>query len=210
MLQNINYPQILSHGVHLTEEDIAILKDSHAGVINTPVSEMKISDGMAPLVELIEAGIPVGLGSDGALWNNRNDMFSELKAAAHLSTLRLGAAAMGAKEALNLVTIGGAKVFGLENQIGSLEPGKQADFIVLNIDQPHFVPLLEDNGQDNLASLIAYNASGRDVTDVFVRGSRVVCDGEITTLDRKALQDDVNLRAKQLTARMQRATETKE
>ena len=98
-------------------------------------------------------------------------------------------------------TISGATVFGLE-EIGSLAVGKRADFLVLDIHQPHFTPLLESEGYDNLASLIVFNASGRDVSDVFVQGRRVVRERRVTTLDLPALMDDVNERAAHWTKKL--------
>jgi 5-methylthioadenosine/S-adenosylhomocysteine deaminase len=202
LLKDEQYPQILSHGVHLTEEDIQILAGRTAGIINTPVSEMKINDGLAPLAELLEAGVPVGLGTDGALWNNCNDLFREMRAAVFLGSLRAGPASIRPEDALNMGTISGATVFGLEKEIGSLAVGKRADFLVLDIHQPHFTPLLESEGYDNLASLIVFNASGRDVSDVFVQGRRVVRERRVTTLDLPALMDDVNERAAHWTKKL--------
>lgn len=198
LLRDQRIRQILSHGVWLSERDIALLKESHSGIVNTPISEVKIGDGMAPLAELLEAGVDVGLGTDGALWNNRNDLFREMRMAALLSSLRLGPGSLVAEQALDMGTIGGARVFGVDGEIGSLEPGKRADFIVLDINQPHFVPLMEEYGLDNLASLIVYNASGQDVTDVFVRGKRIVRDRRLTTLDLNALMSEVGKRSSSL------------
>lgn len=174
---------IASHAVHLTPEDIADMAQAGVKVVNTPLCEMKIADGMAPIVELMKGGVVCGLGTDGAGWNNSNDIFREMKGLALLSSIRLGpSAGPSPKQLLTAATIGGLAVFGEEGRRGSLELGKMADFILVDIHQPHLAPMAGDP-----ASALVFCATGRDVADVFVGGRHVVRDGQLMTLDAAEL-----------------------
>lgn len=172
-----------SHGVHVSAGEVDRLARKRFTVINTPVSEMKIADGIAPVPAYIEAGVPVGLGTDGALWNNTNDMFREVKTLLLLHTVHGGIRTLTARQGLETATRTGAAAIGMENEIGTISEGKRADFIIIDTkDKPHLQPL-RVGAHDNVLSTLAYNVTGGDVTDVYVRGEAVVRGGKLQGLD---------------------------
>ena len=159
------------HCVHLTQGDMEILHRNHVGIVHCPESNMKLASGSADIRSLLDRGLTIGLGTDGAASNNNLDLFEEMRSASLLAKLVSGHPdAVCARDALVMGTIGGARALGLDRTIGTLDPGKQADLIVIDLDQPHFDPLY------NPISQLVYCASGRDVRDVFVAGQRVVRD----------------------------------
>ena len=178
----LNSKFIGSHAVYLSEDDIQSLSNCNAKVVNTPLCEMKIADGIAPIPELLKKGVVVGLGTDGAMWNNSNDIFREMKGMALLQTITKGIRSLSAQSILNMATINGAKVFGLENEIGTLEEGKKADIILIDANQPHIAPLRVKN-KENVSSALVYCATGRDVTDVIIDGNHLVQNGRLMTID---------------------------
>ena len=178
----LNENMICSHAVYLSEQEIKYLAASGAKVANTPLCEMKIADGIAPIPGFLKAGITVGLGTDGAMWNNSSDIFREMKGMALLHTLNSGIRTLSTHDLLDMATIKGAVLFGQEHRIGSLEPGKAADIILVDTTGPHMSPLRIDK-HENVASSIAFCATGSDVTDVFVNGRQVVKNRELTTLN---------------------------
>lgn len=178
----LNEKYIGSHAIYLSKEDIQILNECNAKIVNTPLCEMKIADGVAPIPELLKNGVVVGLGTDGAMWNNSNDIFREMKGMALLQTITKGIRSLSSHSILNMATIDGAKVFGLENEIGSLEEGKRADIILVDADQPHIAPLRIKN-HENVSSALVYCATGRDVTDVIIDGNHLVENRRLLTID---------------------------
>ena len=173
---------VASHAVYANAEDRALMKSGDVAVDNTPVCEMKICDGVAPLKEYIADGVILGLGTDGAMWDNTNDMFGEIKYAVLLQTITKGIRSMTARQALEAATIGGARVFGMENEIGTLTVGKSADFILVDATGTHMRPL-RLGVHENVLSDLAYSACGRDVTDTFVRGKAVMRERAVRTID---------------------------
>jgi 5-methylthioadenosine/S-adenosylhomocysteine deaminase len=152
------------------------------GVAHNPASNMKLADGVAPVPEMLRAGIAVGLGTDGAASNNNLNMFKEMNATALLQKVsRLDPTAMSATDTVNAATIGGAKVLGLEKQIGSLENGKRADLIIIGLNRPHLVPFY------NVYSLLVYAASGADVETVIIDGRIVMENRKLLTLDEEGI-----------------------
>jgi 5-methylthioadenosine/S-adenosylhomocysteine deaminase len=138
---------------------------------------MKLGCGIAPLQEMLSAGISIGLGTDGCASNNTLDLFSEMDLCAKLHKVKNhDPTALPAASVLQLATLGGARVLGLENEIGSLAPGKQADLILLDIKQPHLQPFYHPD-------LLVYAAGGADVTTVIVAGKLVMQDRKILTFD---------------------------
>jgi 5-methylthioadenosine/S-adenosylhomocysteine deaminase len=172
-------PTIAAHGVWLDDLDMKILKAHGTGVAHCPSSNMKLASGVAPVMKLLAAGIPVGLGTDGPAGSNNDfDLMEEMNLAANLQKVTTGdPTALKADQAIAMATIGGARVAGLEKEIGSLEAGKRADLIVLRLDRPHAVPLY------NVYSQIVYALKGSDVQDVAVNGKPIVRDGRSLTLD---------------------------
>ena len=174
-----NGPTIAAHGVWLDDADIAILKRRGVGVAHNPSSNMKLASGIAPVIKLLQAGIPVGLGTDGPAGSNNDfNMMEEMNLAANLQKVAtLDPRVLPAIEAVEMATIGGARVAGLDKITGSLEPGKRADFITLRLDRPNAVPLY------NVYSQIVYALKGADVRDTVVNGKPVVRDGHSLTLN---------------------------
>ncbi|MCL2694744.1 MAG: amidohydrolase family protein [Clostridiales bacterium] len=178
----LNENMIASHAVYLSDEEIELLGKRGVGIVNTPVAEMKLADGVAPIPKLLQAGLRLGLGTDGAMWNNSADLFREMKAMLLLHSLTSGPGTVTEKDVLDMATVGGASLFGLELQLGTIEVGKRADMILLDMAKPHLSPLRTEN-HSNAASLVVNCATGSDVTDVFVKGRRVVETGRLTTMD---------------------------
>ncbi|HYR01182.1 MAG TPA: TRZ/ATZ family hydrolase [Casimicrobiaceae bacterium] len=173
---------IAIHGVHLTADDIEILATHGGHVVHCPASNMKLGSGIAPVAELAAKGINVALGTDGAASNNRLDLFGEMRLAALLAKVRSGdAAALPAEDVIRAATLGGARALGLERALGSLEPGKEADVIAVDLGGLDAVPCY-----DPVSHLV--HAVGRDaVTDVWVGGVRVVADRVLATTDEAAI-----------------------
>jgi 5-methylthioadenosine/S-adenosylhomocysteine deaminase len=177
-----------SHVVYATENEIGLLKESNVKIANTPLCEIKIADGIAPIPQMAAQGLTVGLGTDGALWNNSNDIFREMKGMALLHAVTTGIRCLSKKDILNMATTDGAAVFGKEKEIGMIQKGMKADMILIDADKPHMQPLLlSERGNENVTSAIVFSATGGDVTDVFVNGKRLVKDGKLTTVDVSAL-----------------------
>lgn len=177
---------IASHMVHPNETEIISLAKSGTKVVNTPLCEMKIADGIAPIPAMVKSGVTVGLGTDGAMWNNSNDIFREMKAMALLHTVTSGIRTFTAEQILDMATINGARVFGLEKEMGTIEAGKRADFILVDTNAPHMVPI-RLGPCENVASQIVYSATGADVRDVFVQGEHVVKNKRMPWYDLPAL-----------------------
>ena len=151
-------------------------------VANTPLCEMKIADGIAPIPQMVRAGVTVCLGTDGAMWNNSNDIFREMKGMALLHTIHSGIRSLRTTDILDMATINGARAFGLEDQFGTIEEGKAADFILVRTDRPHMRPL-RLGLCENVTSSLVFSATGNDVSDVFVNGNHVVESGVLKTVD---------------------------
>lgn len=173
----------VAHGVHLTPRDIQLLRDRNVSVVYNPTSNMKLASGVAPILDLVAAGVRVGLGTDSNLSNNNLDMFEEMRVGAILQKLsRTDAAALPCSEVLEMATIDGAKALDMDGSIGSLEPGKQADIILVDLDQAHLWPLLEGR-HSNIAEQLVYSASAADVTHTIVAGKVLMDERQVLTLD---------------------------
>ncbi len=147
---------------------------------------MKLASGMARVSEMVKKGLAVGLGTDGCASNNNLDLFKEMDTAAKLGKVRtLDPVNMGAVTVLKMATVWGAKVLGLEREIGTLEVGKKADIITIDLRKPHLVPLY------NPESTIVYSASGADVKDVIVNGRMLMKDRTFTALDAEEVMAKV-------------------
>jgi 5-methylthioadenosine/S-adenosylhomocysteine deaminase len=147
---------------------------------------MKLASGIAPVPSLINAGVTVGLGTDGCASNNDLDLFREMDTAAKLHKVNLfDPTVMDAKTVLKMATIDGAKAIGVDKHVGSLEPGKQADVIIVDTDKPHLVPMY------NSVSHLIYTAQGSDVRDVMVAGRILVRNKNLLTLDLEDILESV-------------------
>jgi 5-methylthioadenosine/S-adenosylhomocysteine deaminase len=187
---------VAAHGVWLDDADIATLKLHNVGVAHCPSSNMKLSSGAAPIVKLRAAGVNVGLGPDGPAGSNNDfNMFEEMDLAAKLQKLvTMNPQALPAKAAIDMATIDGAKVLGLEKEIGSLEPGKRADLIAISLDEANAIPLY------NVESQMVYALKGSDVRDVMINGKWVVRDRRVLTLDVAAIKEKAAEYRKQVAA----------
>ncbi|PYR88002.1 MAG: amidohydrolase [Acidobacteria bacterium] len=173
---------LAAHGVHLTDADIKILARHGVGVSHNPESNMKLASGTAPLQAMRRAGIRVGLGTDGAASNNDLDMFEAMRQAAFLHKLvSEDPRAMPAPLAIQLATIDGARALGMERDIGSLEPGKRADVIVVSMDSARQTPMYDPQ------SHLVYVTRGDDVKTTIVNGRVLMRDRKVLTLDRNAV-----------------------
>ena len=175
----LEQPAIFAHGVELNSSEIADLANSPVSIAHNPISNLKLASGVAPVTNLLAAGVTVGLATDSVASNNNLDMFEEGRTAALLQKMRVGdASQFTIDQALKALTIEGAKALGLEDKIGSLEVGKQADFIAI---QPkgriHLYPF------ENMLSHLVYAVKGSDVQDVYIAGRQVVRDGQVLTVN---------------------------
>jgi 5-methylthioadenosine/S-adenosylhomocysteine deaminase len=169
---------VLAHCVHLDDEELDILARTGTSVAHNPMSNMKLASGFARVPEMLERGIYVTLGTDGAISGNDLDMWMALRLAATIhKAYSARADAVTTRQALDMLTICGARALGAANRIGSLEVGKLADMILVDVKRPHAVPLF-----DPLTHLV-YSAAKSDVRHVFLAGEQVVKDGKLTRLD---------------------------
>ncbi|HXW08682.1 MAG TPA: amidohydrolase [Vicinamibacterales bacterium] len=189
---------IAAHGVHLTAADIRLLARRRVGIAHNPESNMKLASGAAPVLELQRAAVPVGLGTDGAASNNDLDMFEAMRQAAFLQKHVTGdPRALPARRALQMATIDGARVLGLDRQLGSLEVGKRADLLVVSTSAARQVPLY-----DPLSHLV-YVTRGDDVRTVVVNGRVIMRDRRVSTLDEAAVLDAARSWAEKVRAAVQ-------
>lgn len=166
------------HAVHVSDAEQEMLAESGTGIVHCPESNMKLASGAAPVQDFLAKGMTVAIGTDGPASNNNLDLFEEIRSASLMAKLITGdPQALDARTVLRMATIDGARVLGMEDRIGSLQPGKLADLIVINLNRPHLTPLYD------AISHLAYAARGTDVRHVMVNGRWVVRDGRITTID---------------------------
>lgn len=172
-------PNLLAcHCVHLTEDDIALLKKYDVKVAHNPESNMKLASGIAPVPELLKAGVCVGIGTDGCASNNNLDIFHEMSMAAKLGKVnKLDPAVMDAKSVLRMATIDGARALGLSDITGSLEPGKKADIIVLDTHRPHLTPMY------NPVSHLVYAVRRSDVLTSVINGRLIMEERKLLSFD---------------------------
>lgn len=169
---------LVAHAVHLTDEEIALLAEKQVSVSHNPISNLKLASGVARVQDLLNAGVKVGLGTDSSASNNNLDLFEEIRMTALLHKgVTYEPTIIPAYQALQLGTKLGAESLWSGDEIGTLEVGKKADFIAINIDQPHFFP------RTDLISHLAYSANGRDVQHVWVDGKQLVKNRELLTMD---------------------------
>ena len=175
----LDHKAVFAHGVELNEAEITRLADSQVAIAHNPISNLKLASGIAPVVQLQKAGVPVGIATDSVASNNNLDMFEEGRTAALLQKMKSGDASQFPIEtALKALTIEGAKVLGMADEIGSLEVGKQADFLVI---QPQGKIHLQP--QENMLSHLVYAVKSSDVDDVYIAGEPVVKDGQVLTVN---------------------------
>ena len=199
MLESIGFfegPTIAAHVVWPMKEEVPILAERKVGVIHNPTSNMKIASGIAPITEMLEAGVRVGIGTDGAASNNDLDMWEEMRLASLLQKVdRMDPEALSATTVLTMATRGGATAIGLGDSIGSLEVGKKADLIQIAFDDVHHVPTYD------VVSHLVFVTDEQDVASVVVDGKLLMREGEMLTIDIER----VTAEATALAARIQAA-----
>jgi 5-methylthioadenosine/S-adenosylhomocysteine deaminase len=174
---------VAAHCIWVNDDDLEILKRKGTGVAHCPSSNMKLASGIAPVAKMLKLGINVGIGTDGFAGSNDSaDLILEMNLAAKLQKVAtMDPHTLPAEQVLEMATLGGARVLGLDREIGSLETGKRADLITVSLAHPNAVPLY------NLYSQIAYAAKASDVDDVFVNGNQVVSGRKMLTLDAEEI-----------------------
>jgi 5-methylthioadenosine/S-adenosylhomocysteine deaminase len=173
---------LAAHGVWVSDADIAVLKARGVGISHNPESNMKLASGTAPVTAYLRAGVALGLGTDGAASNNDLDMFEAMRVASLLHKLQtMDPRVVGAKTALEMATIGGARALGMEKQIGSLERGKRADLIVVNASTARHTPMYDP------ISHLVYVTHGDDVQTTIVNGKVLMRSRKALTLDENAV-----------------------
>ncbi len=179
---------IAAHCVHIEPHEIKLLARTSAGVAHNPSSNLKLASGFAPVVEMREAGIPVGIGTDGPASNNDLDMFEEARLTSFLpKAVRSDPTALPAADVFAMLTIEGAKALHLDHVIGSLEAGKYADIVVVDQNAPHAIPRFHLSA-NNIYSHLIYAAHASDVRHVWVHGRQLVQDRELLTIDLPQVQ----------------------
>ncbi len=199
LLESIGFfegPTIAAHVVWPTDAEIPILADRKVGVVHNPTSNMKIASGVAPITDMLAAGVRVGLGTDGAASNNDLDMWEEMRLAALLQKVeQMNPEVLSAQTVLNMATAGGATAIGLGEIIGSLEVGKRADLIQVAFDDVHHVPTYD------VISHLVYVSDEQDVASVVVDGKVLMRNREFLTIDTARVAEEARI----LAARIQRA-----
>jgi 5-methylthioadenosine/S-adenosylhomocysteine deaminase len=180
---------ILAHCIWLDDEEMKILADTGTKVSHCPNSNLKLASGIAKIPELLDRGVHVSIGADGAPCNNNLDMFREMQSAALIQKARLfQPTVMPAHKVFELATLGGAKAMGLENEIGSIEEGKKGDLAILDLSDIHIAP----NSGGDIISQLVYSAGARDVRTTIIDGRIVMKDRILITLEEKSIREDAN------------------
>ncbi|WP_026581695.1 5'-deoxyadenosine deaminase [Bacillus sp. J33] len=190
---------ILAHCVWLNEEEKRIIKERGVKVSHCPGSNLKLASGVAEVPSLLDQQAFVSLGADGAPCNNNLDMFNEMRLAAIIQKPAHGPTAMDARTVFRMATIGGAKAVGMENEIGSLEPGKKADLAILNLNDFHVYPSF---GIDTI-SRIVYSATRADVETTIVNGKILMENRKLKTVDKEIVLKEANTSIQRLIKRLE-------
>ncbi|RXZ78780.1 amidohydrolase [Paenibacillaceae bacterium] len=184
---------LLAHSVHLTDSDVDLLAGMRGGVSHNPVSNLKLGCGIAPVIKMMDQGVTVGLGTDGSGSASTVDMFEEIKAASWLQKLHYGdPTRLSARQVLGMATAECAKLLNIHHDVGTLEIGKKADLILIDLRKPHLQPV------HNIEALLAYSANGADVDTTIVNGKILMQDRELLTIDEEELYHQVTARAKRI------------
>jgi 5-methylthioadenosine/S-adenosylhomocysteine deaminase len=187
---------VLAHCVHLDDREFETLAQTRTNVAHCPSSNLKLGSGIAEISRMLERGISVSLGADGAACNNRLDMFTEMRSMALLQKALHGPEVLPARQALRIATVGGATALGLEKEIGTLEPGKRADVIVVNLRTLHSTPYASDP-----VSAVVYSAQTSDVQSAVIDGQLVMNDRVLLTMDEGVVLQNAGREAVELAKR---------
>jgi 5-methylthioadenosine/S-adenosylhomocysteine deaminase len=177
---------VLAHCVHVDSNEIQTLASTKTNVSHCPSSNLKLGSGIAPVAQMLYAGVSVSLGADGAACNNRLDMFTEMRTATLLQKALHGPEVVPAARALRMATIDGARALGLADEIGSIEVGKRADVIVVDLNRLASTPAPE------VVSALVYSAQAADVRTSIIDGQIMMRDGELVTLNEASVKEDAH------------------
>lgn len=186
---------VLAHCIHLDTEEMETLMRTKTNVAHCPSSNLKLGSGLARVAEMLARKISVSLGADGAPCNNRLDMFTEMRLAGLLQKLAHGPEVLPANQVLRMATINGARALGLEQEIGSIEVGKRADVILVDLNRLHSSPAPEP------ISALVYSAQASDVRATIIDGRLLMRDRQLLTLNESEVIDEANREASELTKR---------
>lgn len=195
---------LLSHAIQTDAEEWTLMAGAGAPVVVSPTAEMKLADGLAPVVDMLAAGVTVALGTDAAVCNNGSDMFLEMKQLGLSQKLRYGAHALPAEQILQIATRGGAAALGAGDVHGRIQPGWSADLIAIDLESLRMHPFVEGGRFENVHANLVYAATGQDVTDVMVKGRWVVRDRTLQTADPRQIRQELNRAAAALYDRITR------
>lgn len=185
----------LAHCVHVNQAEMNLLLETGTHLLHCPSANFKLGSGIAPVPEYLREGGNVAIGADGAPCNNRMDAFLEMRLAGLMQKMRLGPDALPARDIVAMATEGGARALGLEEEVGSLDPGKRANLILVDSSGLHAIPSADP------ATSIVYSLTAADVVMTIVDGQILYEDRHLTTIDEQALREDVRREHKKLMAR---------
>ncbi len=183
---------VLAHCIHLDNTEMETLAKTKTNVAHCPSSDLKLGSGIARVTEMLARGIPVSLGADGAACNNRLDMFTEMRTAALLQKALHGPEVLPANRALHMATIDGARALGLDNEIGSIEVGKRADVIVVDLEEFHSTPA------SDVVSALVYSSQPTDVRATIIDGESVMSARKLLKMNEASVIENANREAKGL------------
>ncbi len=186
----------LAHCIWLSDEEMAMIRDTKTKVLHCPSANLKLGSGIAKIPEMLNSGITVSIGADGAPCNNNLDAFHEMRLAALIQKPRLGPTSLNAEQVFTMATISGATALGIGNEAGSIEVNKKADIAILDLNQPHCQPF------ENIYSQIVYSAKSADVETVLIDGKVVMKNRTLKTLDEEQILADARSELKKLMKRL--------
>ncbi|MEE3158262.1 MAG: amidohydrolase family protein, partial [Pseudomonadota bacterium] len=182
---------LIAHCVWLTDDEIKRVADTGTSIAHCPISNAKLASGVARVPEMLAAGITVGIGTDGPVCNNSLSLFEEMKFASLIQkATRLDATVLPADQILRMATINGARALGLGDRIGSLEVGKQADLLLLDLAQPNLTPTEINAAGGNLLWNLVFAADARNVAAVWVDGRQLIANGRATQVSEQTVISD--------------------
>ena len=185
-LHVFDVPVVLAHGIYISDSDLEILKNIKGGISHNPISNCKLSSGICDVTKLRKNGLNVGLGTDGIGSTTTLDMFEEMKTAAYLQKINtMEPTSIKAYDLLKMATIEGARVLGLEDEIGTIEVGKKADIILINRNKTHLYP------ENDICTNLVYSANGADVDTVIIDGKLVMQKRKLISINEKQVKKNV-------------------
>lgn len=189
----LEVPVFAAHGVHLSEEEMDLFKSKGVSIVHNPTSNLKLGSGIARVPLMLDKGLNVCLGTDGASSNNNMNMFEEMNLAALLHKgYNQNPVLVNAEQAIRMATVNGAKAIGFGDETGSIQKGKKADLIILDTDKPHYYPMNDE------LSAVVYTAQGADVDTVIIDGNIILENRELKTIDEEKVKYQVSAAAKRI------------